>query len=250
MKFLRLLIVILLFAGTAHSQPQLRDEAAALFFKANEFYKQEKYDEAIRAYEDVLQRGLASWTVYYNLGNSYFKKGWLGRAVLYYARAKELEPRDPDLNANYRYALSQVGTDMYVTQDLWSRLWRRHLDFYTADEMLLVVFMILFVLVLVHLWALYTQMPAGRKNALLAFLICAFIVYGYGFKLKVDELSGAAIAVRPATVKYEPLENATVYFELSEGMRVKILREEGNWIKVRRADGKLGWVKGESIEKL
>ena len=82
------------------------------FFRANTLYTQGQYAEAVEAYEAVLQSGLASGNVYFNLGNAYFKAGQVGRAILSYERARRFLPSDPDLAANLGFARSLTGAEV------------------------------------------------------------------------------------------------------------------------------------------
>jgi tetratricopeptide (TPR) repeat protein len=52
------------------------------FAKANELYTQGKYEEAAKAYEEILKTGVESPELYYNLGNAYYKSGLLPQAIL------------------------------------------------------------------------------------------------------------------------------------------------------------------------
>jgi tetratricopeptide (TPR) repeat protein len=51
--------------------------------------------------------GIRSGELYYNIGNTYFRMGDLGRAILNYRRAQLLLPGDPDLLSNLEYARSR-----------------------------------------------------------------------------------------------------------------------------------------------
>src|SRR5262249_59285760 len=91
-----------------------------VFFRGNSLYSEERYAEAAAQYEQILGEGLASGSLYFNLGNAYFKAGDVGRAMLNYERARRLMPGDPDLVANLAYAssLADVSEDV----PLWARL--------------------------------------------------------------------------------------------------------------------------------
>ena len=78
------------------------------FRGACNFYEKGDYKAAIREYNKILDTGYESGELYYDLGNSYFKDGRLGMAVLSYERARNLMPRDGDLESNYRYVLNRL----------------------------------------------------------------------------------------------------------------------------------------------
>ena len=79
-------------------------DAAQLFVDANKFYLDEQYRNAALRYERLVQSGLRNGEIYYNLGNTYFKLGMLGKAILHYRLAELYQPRNEDLQANLKYA--------------------------------------------------------------------------------------------------------------------------------------------------
>ena len=98
----------------ADSLPQ-RDETVAkpaqttgdvpadeLWDRANTAYINGDYRGAAEIYGEILDRGLGSVKLYYNLANACFKDGQTGRAILYYHKALRLAPGNDDI----RYHLS------------------------------------------------------------------------------------------------------------------------------------------------
>src|SRR5689334_12086188 len=59
------------------------------FDAANKLYEQGKYADAAAAYQKLIQSGSTSAAVYYNLGNSFFKHGELGRAIAAFRHAQQ-----------------------------------------------------------------------------------------------------------------------------------------------------------------
>src|SRR4029453_14353324 len=107
------LVVLAVSARAAEETPQ------ALFFRGNALYADGRYADAAAAYEQILAKGVASTSTYFNLGNAYLKENQLGRAVLAYERAARLAPGDPDLRANLAFAREQAGAP---PSERW---WRR-----------------------------------------------------------------------------------------------------------------------------
>ena len=93
---------------------QLFNEASSLYQKASDLPSAEGekayslYEEAAATYEKVQRGGFEHPDVFYNLGNSYFKVGDLGRAILNYRRAQRLIGNDADLMENIRSAKSKI----------------------------------------------------------------------------------------------------------------------------------------------
>ena len=84
------------------------ESAENRFFEANLAYKNERFQAAADGYLDLIARGRVNGTVYYNLGNAYLRLGMIGRAILFYERARLLTPRDDDLLFNLAHAKSRT----------------------------------------------------------------------------------------------------------------------------------------------
>lgn len=86
--------LVLCGPGNVQAQEPLRYVEGNAAFEAGDFVK------AAKIYESLIDQGSGSSSLYYNLGNSQFRLGEYGRAILSYERAKLISPRDPDLRAN------------------------------------------------------------------------------------------------------------------------------------------------------
>jgi len=97
-------VLALLLTGTsaaiAQSNPQ--------FSKANQEYAGGDFNAAISHYEELVRSRQDTPNLFYNLGNAYFRKKDLGRAILNYERALALDPRHPEAQANLRIARDEA----------------------------------------------------------------------------------------------------------------------------------------------
>ena len=55
-----------------------------LLTKANKLYNESLYDSAAVVYEDIINQGYSSATLYYNMGNTYYKMKKYPLSILYY----------------------------------------------------------------------------------------------------------------------------------------------------------------------
>src|SRR5690606_34288434 len=78
------------------------------FNQANELYQQEKYQEAIQVYEQILDNGQHSVELYYNLGNAYYKVNKIAPAIYNYEKALLLEPNNADVKNNLKFAQNMM----------------------------------------------------------------------------------------------------------------------------------------------
>ena len=226
-------------------------QAKADFTKAGELYRAGDYSGAIASYEKILDNGMESGPLYYNLANSYYRDGQIGEAVLNYERATQLIPRDRDLKYNDRYLRSRYpDARPYEDKNIFEKSVDKHIEFYTLDEMaavlagLLIVSGLFFLAAFYRRWARSTVMTASMVMA------GAIGIYAAGFVFKLADVANKAVAIKKASANFEPRSNATEHFLLPEGAIVKILKEENGWMKIRRWDNQMGWVPADSIERM
>jgi len=222
---------------------------ASAFNRANAYYEQGNYDEAIKQYNSVLEGGWESGNLYYNLGNCYFKKGELGRAILNYEKARRIIPLDNDLESNYEYARSLIkGAEITSKKSFISRMLSNVFEKFTIDG-LTILLNILYILILISvLFGLFFRQ--FKKQTLVFSIIFAlfFVVSLTGLKGQAACLNQEAVVVAgQVDAKFEPMDKATTHFTLYEGMKVKVLSSANNWHKVRRLDNKSGWIEDSAL---
>lgn len=241
----------ILLANPAHTQQEQRSDAGYIFYRANTLYEKGSYDEAISEYSRLLELGLESGSLHYNLGNSYFKKGELGKALLSYERAKRLVPRDSDLKSNYAFAKSRIRANISEMPDSWADRASGIFSFLSLNE-LTVLLSFLFTLTMLIL-AARLFFPLSR-NSLVSAVACIVILSAFtAFSLanRVAVIDREAIVVADdAEARFEPFESSTAHFTLYEGMKIYLVQSRKEWAKIRRSDGKTGWVKTQAIEKI
>ena len=76
------------FSGASGSPTVAEADQLALFSEANKQYQNENYSGAAEGYVRLILSGLRNGSMYYNLGNCYFKLGMLGKAILSYRLAE------------------------------------------------------------------------------------------------------------------------------------------------------------------
>jgi tetratricopeptide (TPR) repeat protein len=229
----------------------------AFFDEGNQLYQAGDFEAALERYAQILDDGLESGELYYNIGNTYFKLGELGPAILYYERARRLMPSDDDLLANLELARSltvdQVaplpGFWLFRVVGWWVALlprsalgWLVALAYLTAMTAIVVV--ILRPGTALAVW--------GRRLAITG----ATVTVVFGLNLAVRELGvGAAeeavIMVEETEVQSAPSEDSALQiFAVHEGTKVRIDRRSDLWIEIVLEDGKVGWVRADQLEPI
>ncbi len=226
-----------------------------LFAEGNRLYRQEDYRGALDNYLRIRDAGFESPALYYNIGNAYFKTDELGRAVLFYERARRLAPNDADILANLELARS-LGTDeivplprfwLFRVGSWWTNLLPRSLLVGIAAAGYLVAIGAAATLVLglgAAAWA-RRVVVAGGVLALLAGTTLTVRETGLG------QTAQAVVLVAEVGVQSAPSDDpALQLFVIHEGTRVRVDRRSAEWLEVVLEDGKVGWVRAEALEEV
>jgi tetratricopeptide (TPR) repeat protein len=213
----------------------------AAFEAANKLYEEGKFAEAASSYERLVQSGQVSATLYYNLGNAWFKSGQIGRAIAAYREAEQITPRDPDLRANLQFARNQTPSPT-----LAPTRWQRWLGRLTLNEWTLLA------AGAVWLWlgllAILQWRPALRPAlrgyvftlTVTAALLCACVAAA----LRENRFIRTAIVViGEATVRYGPLAESPVAFTVHDGAELRVLDQKDEWVQVSAGPRRIGWLR-------
>ena len=240
----------LLTAGVSAGQ-------GAFFDEGNQRYREGDFDGALERYAQILDDGLESGELYYNIGNTYFKLGKLGPAVLYYERARRLMPGDGDLLANLELARSLTADDiaplpgfwLFRAVGWWVGLVPRGALVWLVAVAYLITIAAAILVILRPSTALATW---GRRLAIAG----ASVTLVFGLNLAVRELGiGAAeeavIMAEETAGQSAPSDDSTLQiFAVHEGTKVRIDRRSDLWIEIVLEDGKVGWVRADQLEPI
>lgn len=223
-------------------------ESNSIFFRANNAYSEERYDDAIKDYEELVNSGVKGANIYYNLGNAYLRMGNKGKAILYYERAFRMCPRDADIQANLNFARSLVESGVQQKDISWYKqaLFFLH-GFLSANEITILVSALYFIIIiLVALGIYFRALRRMLFYSAAAFFIILIIVLPslIGSIYKSEYQNYAVIMVEETATRFEPNDDATVHFTLYEGAIIQVSKSQGEWHQIIRSDGKMGWLKG------
>ncbi|MFA8434259.1 MAG: tetratricopeptide repeat protein [Marinifilaceae bacterium] len=242
-----IIIFALLLNGMAWAQQNPISEA-------NELYKKGEFEKAVESYQFVLNTGIESPEIYYNLANAYYKTGQVAPAILNYERAKLLAPNDKDIAYNLDLARKHVVDKLEVLPEFFITRWFKGLRTDLSADTWGLLSIVLFLSFLVCAGLYLFSHRGGIKKlgfflGILA-LVFSFTFYNFGAKQnKVMTQRNQAIVFTPSvTIKGSPDESGTELFLLHEGTKVKIIDSLGEWRNIQLSDGNEGWLKKEDIQ--
>lgn len=221
----------------------------ATFKEASEAYRAGKFEKAAGLFEELAVKHPRSAEVYYNLGNSYFRAGREGMAILAYERARLFKPRHADVLANLAHAR---GLLQYRVQD--KRSWylkaaEEVLNYFTEREILLSVLFFYFLFAAAWAWEIFRKKNFywGPARRILAVLVVLFAAVLTAKNVQVRVLKDAIITAKEGQVRYGPSDSDQLAFRLGEGLKIYVLDRREEWSRVLLVNGETGWVRNDQI---
>ena len=244
-----ILALLFLTAATASS-------GAVTKQSADEAYKTGNYQKAIEDYQQLLKEGPAA-TLYYNLGNAYFRTDNITQAIIAYERALVLDPGDNDTRYNLEFARSKTIDKVTPESEMFFFSWYRSLvKLCSVDGWArLAVISVILVLLLVLLYLFAPRLilrQIGFYGAVLFLLLFAVSnLFAWQQKRYHDQHRAAVVTAPSVSVHKTPGANGSEAFVLHEGTHVNIndttIRQ---WYGIRLDDGREGWLPVNSVEEI
>lgn len=249
----KILTILLLVLGVMHVMADTNDQ---LLQKADNLYVKAKFADAAKIYEKVLSNDKESATLYFNLGNSYYKTGRYSLAILNYERARLLAPGDEDINYNLSLARVHTQDKIQAVPEIFFIRWWHHLINLKSSNEWGSFSLISFILFLAALgFFLLTRSVLVKKMSfgfgiLFVILFCFSFGFGLSQRNRLNSHDEAIVFAPTVTIKSSPDNNGNNIFIIHEGLKVKITDQIGSWLEVRLADGNKGWLPGSSVVKI
>lgn len=227
-----------------------------LLEKANEAYAKNEYAYAAELYEQVLEQGYEAAELYYNLGNAYFRKDKIAKAILNYERAKRLKPNDDNILFNLKVAQTRIVDRIEPVPKLFYERWWQSLITMQSEKGWAVTAIVLGAMFFSCLiWFFITNKKFTRK---IAFALALLLVTTTALSLifaqkqynKLTRHKEAIVFVPRATAKSAPDTSSSDLFVIHQGTKVEIRQNLGEWFEIRLPNGNVGWVKKKSVEKI
>ena len=223
---------------------------------ANTAYNAGNYAQAEECYTRIVEQGLHSAALYYNLANAHFKQDELGKALLYYNRALRLRPNDEDIRHNLEYAEQSTKDSIEKIPEFFLKTWIKSLRgalSCTAWSILSLV-MLATALAFGLIYMLAQQLSLRKTGFYLmsvtALLFVVTTAFAWSERNMLTKRSEAIIMNSAVSIKSSPDRSATELFVLHEGTKVTIGEAIDGWAEVRIADGRKGWIEDERIERI
>lgn len=250
MKNLVIIIGLILAGFSSHGQLA---QQAGMMEQANQFYSTAAYQEAAEQYESILASGYESAVLYFNLGNSYFKLNDIPSAVLFYEKARKLDPTDDDIKFNLDLANSRIIDKMEPLPEFFLKTWWSAMrDIFSSNQWANLGLAGFILGLAAALLFIISSSVFARKLAFWTgvFFISAMsvsFIFSISSYREYSKKSSGIIFTPTVTVKSSPAENSVDLFVIHEGTKVFITDKVEGWSEVRLANGNVGWVMTDSF---
>lgn len=250
----------LLFYGLglflAGSNLYSQESANSLFAKGNKAYNEANYTDAVAHYQQILEQGVHSAELYYNLGNAYYRLNQVAESIYFFEKAKQLDPKNQDIQINSSFAQNMtIDAIEPLPRSQLAELKIGLFDLFELDRWGQLTVVLLWVFAILFLGYLITRNPSLKRkffffSVALFFLFLGTFSITY-FKDRAEEQNKYAILFSKQIDTWsEPNLQGDLLFQLHEGTKVQLLDSLSEWQKIRIANGSEGWLKNAALRKL
>ena len=228
----------------------------SIFSRANKNYNLGSYEQALEGYDSIVQLGLHSSELYFNMGNAHYKLNRIAPSILNYEKAHLLDPINEDIQHNLRFAQN-------MTIDAIEELPPNAFDAF-INSLSGVFSLPLWSGLVIGLLALACLAFAGylqsrksqqkRQFFVLSLLLAVLSVSSFGLALdrqaRDAQQSEAIIFAQTTDFRSEPNLRSEILVQLHEGTKVRVEDQVEQWVKVRLANGTVGWLNQNDVQRI
>ena len=250
---------ILAVCGVASSAQGLVESATAE-------YNNDKYAKALELYLQAATEEGTSSDLFYNIGNTYYRMGDLGNAVLYYERALVLNPSNEDAEINLEFVNSKIQTRLSEEKSFVVHVIDTFIESLTSNEWATIASITFVLLIAGILLYVFSSVVTLRKVGFFGggvMLVVSFVslISAFTVKSRVEAHDKAVVlspSVTLSTVPRIPKGKAEEAFILTAGNKVTVVDSVENingekaemWYEVKADDTHRAWLKKEHVERI
>lgn len=219
-------------------------------------YTANQFADAVKIYEETIEKSGATMQLYYNLGNAYFRLGNKGKAILNYERALKLDPTDEDAKKNLDYLNTLTEDEVLPEPEIFFVSWWNSLVNLAGVDAWAIAAVVFFIVLLTGSALFFlSKNSAVRKAGLVAGSVSLLLTVianlaALSMYNRVTDDSKAIVVKEEVSLMNAP-GASTVLIKVHEGRKVTIIDDTiDQWTEIELEDGTVGWVKKESIERI
>jgi len=233
-SFILIIIFVSIFAG----------EGQELFLRANKYYGEKDYDNALKTYDMISEKGSA---VLYNMGNCYYNKHEYAYALVYWLRA-EVDAHSDEYKAiqhNKERAFAALGKQK---KQAW---WWHMVEFLQSPlpDISLFVLQLFFLLCWSFFIVTMRKKQTGYKKIGQGFLSFCIVICAISLSVHYtqDAIHSAIVVKKDAQLFSGPDKSFHILAPIVYADCAAVKETRAGWHKIQYAD-MIGWVESDVIQ--
>ena len=147
--------------------------ANRLFIKADSLFQENNIDEAISLYQEILDKNLESWELYYNIGICYFQIEQFKKSKSYFQKSLVLNPKsvivqDRISKCNLKLGKKEQPKLFYIS---W---WNKLLSLFSKNVSIMISLISILSVFILLLLNIFGMKKIQKRYTILLFLISLF----------------------------------------------------------------------------
>ena len=246
--YLWFLTTILLWTSISIAKSNNDTDLPTKIAEANDLYQKGRFSEASDIYQSLISSGYQNGYLYFNAGNSSFREGRQGQAILNYRKALKMLPRDQNVFANLNYAVMETKDKIFEPPKLLISKALFWIDNFSTRELAIILILVNFIFWCSIFGRSILRTTLWEKTALITGIILAILLVSTGGKIWLESNYKTAVVISSQIeVKSAASLSNVALFELHEGAIFRIGEERGDWVEIILDEKKTGWVLKEKI---
>lgn len=240
--------------------------AVSLGTQADSAYAKEDYARAAALYEQSIATDGPSSTAWYNLGNTYFRRDNLGKAVICYMRALKLDPTNEDARQNLEFVRSRIQDRPEDDTPFVAKLHQSVVSSATANAWAWIAFASFALLCGAIALYIFSRNVALRKTGFFGGIVLIFVC-AYLITVAVNAADNAtdsnfAVVTTPSSqLSSSPRatgKSGDKIITIHEGTTVEIVDSVNTpddpvsprWYNVKINNGTKAWMRASDVERI
>ena len=218
-------------------------------------YQENNYTQALQYFLDAENSGIKNPSLYFNIGNAYYRNNDIPNAIVYYKKALLLDSSFRPARTNLDFMLS-ITPDKQIDleENTMTRFVTNGYYLLSINTLLVICLIILvFIISLIHLqWAFPDRDNTIVRfiNFVLVFIFILFTALTISRIHLVKSNHEAVVTAGTVRVYSGPSESNPILFTINEGTILKIQKEELNWTQITTLSGYSGWINADTYRKI
>lgn len=232
---------------------------------ADSAYNSLAYSRALELYREACDSLGASSDLYYNIGNTYYRLGDAGRAIIWYERALQLDPTNDDARTNLDFVNSRITDKPVDDRSMISRGYDNIANAAHPDTWAWIAFALFTITIIAFVGYLVTSGVLVRKTCffgggvllLLTIAALTLAMTGASRSSNHDYAIITSPAARLSTAPRAATDDDSQAFLLHEGTKVEVVDSvipsttgAERWYEVKVGGNARAWINGDDMERI